>query len=214
MEVIVRYLPSLGISAGITLMLFLVPAIMGAILGLLVAVMRTARSVVLRELGRMFIFVIQGTPALLLLFIVHYGMATLGVRLAPALSAAVALSLYAAGFLGEIWRGAIEAVPRPQWEAAKSLGFGRTQALLLLIAPQAIWIALPATVGFLVSLMKVTSLAAIIGVVELTKSGMVIANMSFEPMLVYGLIAAIYFAICWPMSLLSRHLEKAQHATR
>jgi polar amino acid transport system permease protein len=59
-----------------------------------------------------------------------------------------------------------------------------------------------------------TSLAAIIGVVELTKSGMVIANMSFEPMLVYGLIAAIYFAMCWPMSLLSRHLEKAQHATR
>jgi polar amino acid transport system permease protein len=85
---------------------------------------------------------------------------------------------------------------------------------MLLIAPQAIWIAMPATVGFLVSLMKVTSLAAIIGVVELTKSGMVIANLSFQPMMVYGLIAVLYFAMCWPMSVLSRHLEKAQHATR
>lgn len=214
MEVIIRYLPSLGTSAGLTLLLFLAPAAIGAILGLLVAIMRTSRALVVREIGRLFILVIQGTPALLLLFIVHYGLATLGLRLAPALSAITALSLYAAGFLGEIWRGAIEAVPRTQWEAAKSLGFGRTRALLLLIAPQAIWIALPATVGFLVSLMKVTSLAAIIGVVELTKTGMLIANMSFEPMLVYGLIASIYFAMCWPMSLLSRRLEKAQYAAR
>lgn len=214
MEVIIRYLPSLGTSAGLTLLLFLAPAAVGAVLGLLVAIMRTSRALVVREIGRLFILVIQGTPALLLLFIVHYGLATLGLRLAPALSAITALSLYAAGFLGEIWRGAIEAVPRTQWEAAKSLGFGRTRALLLLIAPQAIWIALPATVGFLVSLMKVTSLAAIIGVVELTKTGMLIANMSFEPMLVYGLIASIYFAMCWPMSLLSRRLEKAQYAAR
>jgi polar amino acid transport system permease protein len=214
MEVIIRYLPSLGTSAGLTLLLFLAPAAIGAVLGLLVAIMRTSRALVVREIGRLFILVIQGTPALLLLFIVHYGLATLGFRLAPALSAITALSLYAAGFLGEIWRGAIEAVPRTQWEAAKSLGFGRTRALLLLIAPQAIWIALPATVGFLVSLMKVTSLAAIIGVVELTKTGMLIANMSFEPMLVYGLIASIYFAMCWPMSLLSRRLEKAQYAAR
>lgn len=214
MEVIIRYLPSLGTSAGLTLLLFLAPAAIGAILGLLVAIMRTSRALVVREIGRLFILVIQGTPALLLLFIVHYGLATLGIRLAPALSAITALSLYAAGFLGEIWRGAIEAIPRTQWEAAKSLGFGRTRALLLLIAPQAIWIALPATVGFLVSLMKVTSLAAIIGVVELTKTGMMIANMSFEPMLVYGLIASIYFAMCWPMSLLSRRLEKAQYAAR
>jgi polar amino acid transport system permease protein len=214
MDVIIKYLPSLAVSAANTLLLFLACAAIGAVLGLVVAIMRTARLAVLREISRLFIFVIQGTPALLLLFIVHYGIATLGIRLPPALSATVALSLYAAGFLGEIWRGAIEAVPRTQWEAARSLGFARTQALLLLIAPQAIWIALPATVGFLVSLMKVTSLAAIIGVVELTKSGMVIANLSFEPMIVYGLIAATYFAMCWPMSVLSRHLEKGQHATR
>jgi|LauGreDrversion4_2_1035121.scaffolds.fasta_scaffold13658_6 polar amino acid transport system permease protein len=214
MEVLVKYLPSLAFSAGITLLLFLGPAVIGSLLGLLVAVMRTARGVLPRQASRLFILIIQGTPALLLLFIVHYGVATMGVRLTPFLSATIALSLYAAGFLGEIWRGAIEAVPRPQWEAAKSLGFGRTQTLMLLIAPQAIWIAMPATVGFLVSLMKVTSLAAIIGVVELTKSGMVIANLSFQPMMVYGLIAVLYFAMCWPMSVLSRHLEKAQHATR
>jgi polar amino acid transport system permease protein len=214
MDVIINYLPALGVSAARTLLLFMACVVIGAVLGLVVAIMRTARLAALREIGRLFIFVIQGTPALLLLFTVHYGIAMLGIRLPPTLSATVALSIYAAGFLGEIWRGAIEAVPRPQWEAARSLGFGRTKALLLLIAPQAIWIALPATVGFLVSLMKVTSLAAIIGVVELTKSGMVVANLSFEPMIVYGLVAAAYFAMCWPMSVLSRHLEKGQHATR
>jgi len=213
-DTVIKYLPSLGTSALITVALFIVPAVCGAIIGLMVAIARTAKSLLPRELGKLFIFAIQGTPVLLLLLIVHYGIATIGFRLPPALSAIIALTLYAAGFLGEIWRGAIQAVPQTQWEAARSLGFGRTRALMLLIAPQAIWIALPATVGFLVSLMKVTSLAAIIGVVELTKTGMMIANLSFEPMLVYGLLGAIYFMLCWPMSRLSRHLEMVQHANR
>ena len=79
---------------------------------------------------------------------------------------------------------------------------------------QALWIAPLATVGFMVSLLKTTSLASIIGIVDLTKTGTMVANLSFEPMLVYGIVAAIYFTLCWPLSLLSRRLERLQHGAR
>jgi polar amino acid transport system permease protein len=213
METVLAYLPAIFISTGTTLSLFVAAALIGALGGLMIAVAHTAHPVFSIP-ARLAVAVIQGTPALLQLFVVHYGLAIFGLRLPPLVSAVVALAIFASGFLGEIWRGAIEAVPRTQWDASRSLGFGRLHALVLLIAPQALWIALPATVGFMVSLLKTTSLASIIGIVDLTKTGTMVANLSFEPMLVYGIIAAIYFALCWPLSLLSRRLERLQDGAR
>ncbi|MEQ1954642.1 amino acid ABC transporter permease [Mesorhizobium sp. CN2-181] len=213
METVIAYLPAIFASTGITLMLFITAALIGATGGLAIAVAHTAHPL-LRIPARLIVSVIQGTPTLLQLFVVHYGLAILGLRLPPLISAVVALAIFASGFLGEIWRGAMEAVPRTQWDASRSLGFGRLHAMVLLVGPQALWIALPATVGFLVSLLKTTSLASIIGIVDLTKTGTMVANLSFEPMLVYGIVAAIYFALCWPLSLLSRRLERLQHGAR
>lgn len=213
MDVVLAYLPAIFHSALTTLILFSTSALVGAVGGFALAVAHTAHPII-GVPARLIVGVIQGTPALLQLFVIHYGLALFGLRLPPLVSAVVALSIFATGFLGEIWRGSIEAVPRTQWDASRSLGFGRLHALLLLVAPQAVWIAIPATVGFFVSLLKTTSLASIIGIVELTKTGAMVANLSFEPMLVYGLVAAIYFAMCWPLSLLSRRLERLQNGAR
>ena len=121
---------------------------------------------------------------------------------------ATAFTLYAAAFLGEIWRGAIEAVPREQWEAGIALALPRRIILLRIVLPQALRIAIPPTVGFLVSLVKGTSVAAIIGFVELTRAGQLMVNVTFQPMVVYPVVALLYFAVCWPLSLLALRLER------
>ncbi|HEY0421676.1 MAG TPA: ABC transporter permease subunit, partial [Acetobacteraceae bacterium] len=111
-------------------------------------------------------------------------------------------------FLGDAWRGAIEAIPRTQWEAAGALALPRRRILRLVVLPQAMRIAIPPTVGFLVQLIKGTSTAAIVGFVELTRAGQLMVNVTFQPMIVYPLVAAMYFALCWPLSVAAGRLER------
>lgn len=192
-----------------TVALALVAFAGGSVAGLLVALLRTARAAPLRWLARGYIGLFQGTPVLMQLFLVYFGLAVLtGVRMEPWPAVATAFTLYAAAFLGEIWRGAIEAVPRAQWEAGTALALPRRIILLRIVLPQAFRIAIPPTVGFLVSLVKGTSVAAIIGFVELTRAGQLMVNVTFQPMIVYPVVAALYFAVCWPLSLLALRLEK------
>jgi polar amino acid transport system permease protein len=99
-------------------------------------------------------------------------------------------------------------VPPGQWDAARSLGFDFLKAVRLVILPQALRIALPPTVGYMVQVVKGTSLASIIGFTELARAGTQINTITFEPILVFGTVSLIYFSICWPLSLLSRHLER------
>jgi polar amino acid transport system permease protein len=143
------------------------------------------------------------------LFLFYYGLAVLVDMQVDAWPAvALAFTLYSGAFLGEIWRGSIQAIPRTQWEASACLSLGYFQQLRFVILPQAMRIAIPPTVGFLVQLVKGTSIAAIIGFVELTRAGQLMVNVTFQPMIVYPAVAALYFVVCWPLSLLSRSLER------
>jgi polar amino acid transport system permease protein len=181
----------------------------GGALGLVVAALRTSGSAALRWTARGFIGIFQGTPVLMQLFIAYYGLAVLlDVEIGPWPAVVLALTLNAAAFLGEVWRGAIEAVPGGQWEAAASLGLGRLKRFRLVILPQAFAISIPPTVGFLVQLIKSTAIAALIGFVELTRAGQLMTSVTFEPMVVYPLVALLYFALCWPLSMASRRLER------
>ncbi len=150
----------------------------------------------------------QGTPLLLQLFIVFFGLPMLGLDVTPTIAAIVALSLYASAYLSEIWRGCIEAIPRGQWDAAASLGMNFVKQMGLVILPQAFKISIPPTVGFLVQLIKATALASIVGFDELLRAGQIVTNATFQPFLVYGLVAIIYFALCFPLTLGSRYLER------
>ncbi|HWK48194.1 MAG TPA: amino acid ABC transporter permease [Stellaceae bacterium] len=190
-----------------TLLLSAFGFIGGGVLGLLIALMRISHSAVPRWIAIFYIRLFQGTPLLLQLFVVFFGADMLGFGLGAYLSALLGLSLNAGAFLGEIWRGSIQAVPKGQWEAAEALGLPAYPRLLRVIFPQALRIALPPTVGFLVNLVKSTSLAAIIGFVELTRAGQLLNNATFRPFTIFGSVALIYFILCWPLSLASQRLE-------
>jgi len=128
------------------------------------------------------------------------------------LAAGVALVLNTSAFLGEIWRGCIEAIPRGQWEAAEALGLHYVARMRDVILPQAFKIALAPTVGYMVQVIKGTSLAAIIGFTEVTRAGQIINNATFQPLLVFGAVALIYFVLCWPLSLLAGRMERRRAA--
>ncbi len=129
-------------------------------------------------------------------------------------AASLALTLWTGAFLAEIWRGCVEAVPRGQWEASASLAMSFFETMRHVVLPQAARIAVAPTVGFSVQVVKGTALASIIGFVEVTKAGSMLNNATFRPFLVYSLVALIYFALCFPLSVTARRLERKFHAAR
>jgi len=179
----------------------------GGLIGLAIALMRVSQRRPPRWFAVAYIRVFQGTPLLLQLFLVFFGGDLLGVGLGAYASAILGLSLNAGAFLGEIWRGSIEAVPVGQVEAARALGLGYGARMLRVVAPQALRVATAPTVGFLVNLVKSTSLAAVIGFVELTRAGQLLNNATFRPFTIFGTVALLYFLLCWPLTLISRQLE-------
>jgi polar amino acid transport system permease protein len=205
---------NLLLAARWTIGLSLIAFAGGGILGALVALARVAPNAVLRGASIAYIEVVQGTPLLMQLFLCFFGLALFGIDVSPLAAASIALTIYASGYLGEIWRGCIQAIPRGQWEAAASLGLSFGAQMRHVIVPQAIRIAVPPTTGFVVQIVKGTALASIIGFVELTKAGTIINNATFQPFLVYGFVAAIYFALCYPISLLSASLERRLDVAR
>ena len=180
----------------------------GAIVGLIVALSRTSDNKLARGIATFFTQIFQGTPLLLQLFLVFFGAPILGCEINPWVAAAAALILNSGAFLGEIWRGCIQAVPRGQWEAADALSLSYFDRMRDVVLPQAMKIAVAPTVGYLVQIIKGTSLAAIIGFTEVTRAGQIINNATFQPMLVFGVVGAVYFILCWPLSLWAGRLEK------
>jgi polar amino acid transport system permease protein len=158
--------------------------------------------------------VFQGTPLLMQLFLAYFGLALMGLNVSAWTAASIALTLYTSAFLAEIWRGCINAVPRGQWEASASLALNLREQLQHVIGPQALRVAVPPTVGFLVQVIKGTALASVIGFIELTKAGTMITNATFRPFTVYACVALLYFALCYPISAWSRVLERKLNRVR
>ncbi|TWG90864.1 polar amino acid transport system permease protein [Mesorhizobium sp. J18] len=201
-------LRNLLLAARWTVLLSLVSFAGGGIVGLIVMFMRISPNKAVAIIAKGYIELFQGTPLLMQLFLAFFGIALLGFTVPAWLAAGLALILWTAAFLAEIWRGCVEAIAKGQWEASASLGMGRLQQMRYVILPQAMRIAVPPTVGFSVQVVKGTALTSIIGFVELTKAGTAVTNATFQPFLVYGLVALIYFALCWPLSKSSQILER------
>jgi polar amino acid transport system permease protein len=191
-----------------TIALSAVAFVCGTFTGLGVALMRTSGFRLLERATEGYIALFQGTPLLMQLFVVYYGLALYGLKLDAWVAIAIGFTLHASAYLGEIWRGAIEAVPRGQVEAAKALSLGYFSRMKDVVLPQALRISLPATIGFLVQLIKGTSLAAFVGFTELSRAGSMVSNQIFKPLLVFGIVGVIYFIICWPLSLYGARLER------
>lgn len=196
-------------SARWTFVLSLIAFVGGGLIGGLMTLARISRFAPLRWFAAGYVEVLQGTPLLMQLFLWFFMLTLLLPVELPALAvAAIALSLNASSFAIEIWRGSIEAIPKTQWESAASIGMSRLQQLRYIIVPQAIRIGIAPTVGLAVIVIKATSLTALIGFVEVTRAGQLVSGVTFQPLLTYSVVALIYLAFCWPLSILSRRLEQ------
>lgn len=194
-------------GAGWTLVLSLMAFVGGGLVGFLVALCRVSPNRTLRYFSIAYVQLIQGTPLLILMFLTYFGLSILGLTLPAIIAAGLSMTVYVSAYIGEIWRGCIQAVPRTQWEAAECLALSRVQRMRLVVLPQALRIATPPTVGFMVQIVKNTSLASVVGFVELARAGQVVNNSIFEPLIVYMLTAGLYFLLCFPLSWWSRQLE-------
>ncbi|MGH6861294.1 MAG: amino acid ABC transporter permease [Phyllobacterium sp.] len=197
-----------------TVILSALAFLLGGIAGFFVMLARTSTMRWLRRLTLIYVQIIQGTPLLILMFVIYFGLGVVGVEVPPLAAAAIGMMIYTSAYLGEIWRGCVESVPRTQFEAAECLALTRWQTLIDVILPQALRIATPPTVGFMVQLIKNTSLASVVGFVELTRAAQVINNSLFQPFLVFGIAAAFYFLVCYPLSVWSRSLERKLNVGR
>jgi polar amino acid transport system permease protein len=188
----------------------------GGLIGLAVALARVSPVKAVRRIAAGYIQVIQGTPLLVLMGVCFFGPNIAGIGSVPAIvAAALAITIYASAFLGEIWRGCIQSVPRSQWEAAECLALTRWERMRRVILPQALRIATPPTVGFLVQIIKNTSIASlVVGYAELSYNAKVLNNSTFQPFLYFGCAVVLYFILCYPLSRWSRALERKLNAAR
>lgn len=195
-------------GAGWTLVLSAMGFVGGALIGVPLALARARGGMVLRGLTGAYVQLMQGVPLPVIMFVVYFGISIAGFDLPALVAAGLAMTVYSSAYLGEIWKGCIQAVPKTQWEAAECLALRPLQRVVHVILPQAVRIAIAPTVGFLVQIIKNSSYAVVIGFFDLTYSARVVNNSTFKPFVVFTIAAVIYFAICYPLSSLSYWLER------
>lgn len=192
-----------------TVLLFSLAVALGAPLGVLTGIARSNHKIAaLRWVTAGYIEIFRSTPLLMQLIVVYYMLPVFGVLVPRMAAAALALSLFSGAYVAEVVRGSIQTIPRQQWEAASAIGMTYRQSLQHVIVPQSLKISLPPLVGFLVALVKGTSLASVIGYVDITLAARRITERTFEPGIVLGVAAFLYFVICYPLSRAGQHWEE------
>lgn len=191
-----------------TIPLTLASFVLGLLIALVIAVMRISSNKLASGVGRVYVSIIRGTPLLVQLFVIFYGLPTIGVKLDPWPSAIIAFSLNVGGYAAEIIRAAILSVPRGQWEAGHMIGMSRNQTLLRIILPQAARVSVPPLSNTFISLVKDTSLASLILVTEMFRVAQQVAAFSQEFMLLYLEAALIYWVTCLILSTAQTRVEK------
>ena len=203
-----EWLPQLVAAAGQTLEMTAFAYVLGAVLGLLIALGEMSRRRWLSSLCRIYIEFIRGTPTLTQLFLIYFGLASLGVVIPGFEAAVIALGAHYAAYMAEAYRSGIAAVDRGQGEAAQAIGMRQGQALLFIIFPQAVRVVLPPMANFAISLLKDTSVASLIAAPELMMRANDITSEYYMPMQVYLITGAMYLVMAYPLSLGVRYLER------
>lgn len=206
-ELFQRALPLLGPALLMTLFLGLTSFACGCVLGMLIALARISTVRPLRWFAFAYVSIFRGTPLLIQLLLIYFGLPTYGIVVGPVAAALVALTLFAAAYLSENFRSGISGVDRGQWEAAWSMGLGYTRTMRRIVLPQALRIALPPLGSRLIALMKDTSLASTITVVELTRVADQIGATTFRYMEMFVMVGAIYWVINQFLTLLQTLIE-------
>lgn len=192
-----------------TLLISFLALVISMVLGLFVAVLRLSKIRGMPFLAAAYIEIFRDTPVLVQLFWVYYVLPILlGIQISAFTAAVVGLTLHSAAFLGEIYRAGIQSVPKGNVEAAKVLGLGPIPTFVRIVLPQAVRTVLPPMVNNLVDLIKLSSLASVFAVAEITRKATELSASTFRPLEIFTVIALMYFAICWPLSMAMRALER------
>ena len=195
-------------TAKLTIPLSIIAFILAILIGILSQVMRASKFRPLAWLANFYVWLFRGTPLLVQLFLVFYGLPKIGLTLDAWTSAIIALSLNTGAYVAETFRAAVASIPRGQFEAAQTLNFTNLQTLRHVVIPQAVRIALPPLGNDLIDLVKGTSLVSTISLIDLFQAGKQVAAANFEPLAMYTEVAAIYLVIFTVLSWLQSLLEK------
>jgi L-cystine transport system permease protein len=207
-SLLVESLPVLAQGAVLTIKFAVLSMIFGLIAGAVLALMGVSHSRALNWIARIYVSVMRGTPLLVQIFVIYYGLPSFGISLDPTPAGVIALSANVAAYLSESMRGAILGIHQGQWLAAYSLGLSRRQTLRYVIAPQALRIAVPSLSNSLISLIKDTSLVSVITVTELLRSAQEIIASTYQPLPLYLAAAAVYWVLCQMLESVQRWYER------
>lgn len=206
-ELFLRALPLLKQAILTTLALGALSFAIGAVLGLLIALARLSSLRLIRAIAFAYVSIFRGTPLLLQLLVVYFGLPSYGITLGPFAAATLALTLFVAAYLSEDFRGGLLAVDKGQWEAGMSLGMGYWKMQQRIILPQGLRIAVPPVSSRLIGLMKDTSLASSVTVVEMTRVANQVGAATFRYMDMFLIVGALYWAISQVLTIAQTYLE-------
>ncbi|WJY28123.1 MULTISPECIES: amino acid ABC transporter permease [Sporosarcina] len=214
--IVIDSLPSLLKATGMTLFLSCISVLIALVIGFLTALLRIVKVKVLYQAASVYISVIRGTPLLVQIFVIYYGLPQIGISMDPITSGILALSLNAGAYLSESFRASILAVDRGQMEAAISMGMTYAQAMRRIILPQSLRIAIPTLSNSFIVLIKDTSLVSVITVTELLQMSSLLIAKTFEPLTIYLMAAAIYWVLITFFTMLLDRYEKqtSKHLVR
>ncbi|QBP52456.1 amino acid ABC transporter permease [Burkholderia pseudomallei] len=206
-DLVVHTLPVLAKGAALTMKFAVASMVLGLIVGLLVALVRIGSNRLLSAIAQGYVSLMRGTPLLVQMFVVYYGLPDIGISLDPTAAGIFTLTLNAGAYLSESMRGAILGIGRGQWAASHSLGFTHVQTLRHVICPQALRLAVPSLGNTLISLIKDTSLVSVITVTELLRSTQEVIASTFQPLPLYLAAAAIYWVLSTLLARLQGRIE-------
>ncbi|SHN28194.1 amino acid ABC transporter permease [Gracilibacillus kekensis] len=207
----IENLPLILSGLPMTIIVSLGSMALGLVLGLFLSLARSSELIVLRYPARIYISFMRGTPILVFLFILYYGLPmieTVNLQMSALSAAILGFGLNSAAYIAEVIRASINSVPKGQWESAKALGLGYWSSLMKIILPQGARIAMPPLTNVFLDLVKATSLAAVITVPELFQKAQIAGGRSFDSLTMYILVALIYWPLCIIISIIQERLEK------
>lgn len=206
-DLILNSLPVLLQGTAVTLKFAVASMVLGLLLGLVVAIMNISSNPLLKGIARAYVSIMRGTPLLVQMFVVYYGLPDIGVSLDPVSAGILTLTANSGAYLSESMRGAILGIGKGQWSAAHSLGLSHIQTLTYVVCPQALRLAVPSLGNTLISLIKDTSLVSVITVTELLRSAQEVIASTFQPLPLYLTAAAIYWVLSTVLSWVQRRVE-------
>lgn len=200
-------LPFILSGIAMTLTVSLVSMFIGLVFGLILALFRSSKRWILRWPARIYISFMRGTPMLVFLFILYFGLPIIGIELSALTAASLGFGLNSAAYIAEINRSSLNSVDQGQWESAKALNLTYWTTLRKIILPQAIRIAIPPLTNVFMNLVKSTSLAAVITVPELFQKTQIVVGRTYDAMTMYILVAMIYWGLCLIIAFIQERLE-------